>query len=77
MYFKSLKLKCVLNLLESIRIKLDRRHISKIVSMLLFLRAILELVSLWRFMGTVAMGIAVHIKARVVCQLLLLFVTLG
>lgn len=62
---------------ESIRIKLDRRNISKIVSVLLFLSEILGPVSLWRFMGTVAMGMAVHTKARVVCQLLLLPVTLG
>lgn len=47
---------------ESIRIKLDRRNISKIGSMLLFLSEILGPVSLWRFMGTVAMGMAVHMK---------------
>lgn len=47
---------------ESIRIKLDRRNISKIVSMLLLLSEILGLVSLWRFMGIVAVAIAVHMK---------------
>lgn len=49
---------------ESIRIKLDRRNISKIVSVLPFLSEILGLVSLWRFMGTVAMGMAVYMKRQ-------------
>lgn len=47
---------------ESIRIKLDRRNISKIVSMLLLLSEILGLVFLWGFMGTVAVAIAVHMN---------------
>lgn len=47
---------------ESIRIKLDRRNISKIVSMLLLLSEISGLVSLGGFMGTVAVAIAVHMK---------------
>lgn len=47
---------------ESIRIKLDRRNISKIVSMLLLLSEISGLVSLGGFMGTVAVVIAVHMK---------------
>lgn len=47
---------------ESIRIKLDRRNISEIVSMLLLLNETLGVVSLWRFMGTAAVAIAVPMK---------------
>lgn len=58
---------------ESIRIKLDRGSISKIVSMLPFLSEILGLVSPWRRMGTEAVGMAVCVCSHgCVSQLVLL-----
>lgn len=46
----------------SIRIKLDRRNISKIVSLLLSLSEFWGLVSPLRFMGTVGVGTALDMK---------------